>query len=51
MKNFGPPLSSFSGMSESNGRGDLDNPILKEYEGCNPNSITCKISKSQEVDS
>jgi hypothetical protein len=29
--------------SETGGRGDLDNPQLKEYDNCNPQSITCDI--------
>ena len=29
--------------SETGGRGDLDNPQLKEYENCNPTSITCAL--------
>ncbi|EFO17290.2 hypothetical protein LOAG_11209 [Loa loa] len=41
VKNFGAPLSRFSGMNENGGHGDLGNPSLKEYEGCKPTSTTC----------
>ncbi|KAH7731734.1 Cytochrome b5-like Heme/Steroid binding domain containing protein [Aphelenchoides avenae] len=40
VKNFGPPLAS---PGEQGNRGDLDNPNLREYEGCSPTANSCKI--------
>ena len=40
VKNFGPSL--LEPQAETN-RGDLDSPNLREYEGCEPSSNSCKI--------
>jgi predicted heme/steroid binding protein len=40
VKNFGPPLAL---PGEDGNRGDLDNPNLREYDGCSPSSNSCKL--------
>ncbi|CAG9537968.1 unnamed protein product [Cercopithifilaria johnstoni] len=46
VKNFGAPLSRFPGMNKNSGHGDLENPSLKEYEGCKSTSTSCRNNSS-----
>ncbi|WAR02257.1 NEUFC-like protein [Mya arenaria] len=40
IKDFGPP-SGQEEVTQHNNRGDLDNPLMKLYEGCDPSSVQC----------
>ncbi|VDM96988.1 unnamed protein product [Thelazia callipaeda] len=46
VRNFGDPLSNFPGVNRNSGYGDLQNPNLKEYEGCKPTSNACRVDNS-----
>lgn len=45
VKDFGTSLSGYPGADEKGNRGDLDNPNIREYPGCKPSSISCKIER------
>ncbi|XP_053375216.1 neuferricin-like isoform X2 [Mercenaria mercenaria] len=40
VKNTGPPSGSDS-SADHNNKGDLDNPLMKTYDGCDENSFEC----------
>jgi hypothetical protein len=44
VKNFGKPLAS---TNVEGNRGDLDNPNLKLYPNCPPESNACKIEEGE----
>ncbi|CAG0901387.1 unnamed protein product [Darwinula stevensoni] len=46
VKNFGPPTHRYAGVEHSEDRGDLDHPQLREYEDCDPASVSCLLPAS-----
>ena len=40
VKDFGPSSGSDNTV-ENNNRGDLDNPLMKTYDGCKEDSFEC----------
>lgn len=42
VRDKGSPGNTQTGAGHPD-RGDLDNPYLREYEGCDPTSVTCKV--------
>ena len=44
VKDTGPPSGAKKGAKHNN-RGDLDNPLMKLYEGCDPKSFECRFKE------
>ena len=43
IKDFGPPSADMEEETWTSGNGDLGNPHLKEYEGCDSKASSCKV--------
>ncbi|XP_033748546.1 neuferricin-like [Pecten maximus] len=44
VKDVGPPSETSSTTTADNNKGDLDNPNVKVYPGCDPKSISCSFN-------